>query len=70
MGCAVQSLLAEGVSYVTIELKTSFVRPVTLATGTAARRGHGLHAGSRVATAEAKLLDETGRSSRTRPRRC
>ena len=28
MGCAVQSLLDEGVGYATIELKTSFVRPV------------------------------------------
>ena len=51
MGCAVQSLLAEGVSYVTIELKTSFV-----AAGDArdrrrcAPKAAVVHAGSRVAT--------------------
>jgi len=33
MGCAVQSELDAGVGYTTIELKTSFVRPVTLASG-------------------------------------
>jgi uncharacterized protein (TIGR00369 family) len=60
MGCAVQSQLAAGVSYTTIELKTSFVRPVTLATGSLRAEGGVLHAGSRVATAEAKLLDADG----------
>jgi uncharacterized protein (TIGR00369 family) len=57
MGCAVQSLLEPGVVYVTIELKTSFVRPVTLASGPLRADGAVVHAGSRIATAEAKLLD-------------
>src|SRR5687767_7093725 len=60
MGCAVQSLLAEDITYVTIELKTSFVRPVTLATGPLRAEGTVVHAGSRVATAEAKLFDAVG----------
>lgn len=60
MGCAVQSQLEAGVSYATIELKSSFVRPVTLASGTLRAEGSVLHAGSRVATAEAKLLDDDG----------
>jgi uncharacterized protein (TIGR00369 family) len=60
MGCAVQSLLAEDISYVTIELKTSFVRPVTLASGPLRAEGTVVHAGSRVATAEAKLFDAEG----------
>ena len=60
MGCAVQSLLDVGVVYVTIELKTSFVRPVTLATGILRAEGTVVHPGSRVSTAEAKLLDENG----------
>jgi uncharacterized protein (TIGR00369 family) len=61
MGCAVQSLLAAGVSYITIELKTSFVRPVKLASGPLRAEGTVVHAGSRVATAEAKLLDPEGK---------
>ena len=61
MGCAVQSQLAAGVSYITIELKTSFVRPVKLASGPLRAEGTVVHAGSRVATAEAKLLDPEGK---------
>jgi uncharacterized protein (TIGR00369 family) len=60
MGCAVQSLLDEGVGYATIELKTSFVRPVKLATGLLRAEGVVVHGGSRVSTAEAKLVDREG----------
>jgi uncharacterized protein (TIGR00369 family) len=60
MGCAVHSTLAAGSAPVTIELKTSFVRPVTLASGQLRAEGSILHPGSRVATAESKLLDESG----------
>ena len=60
MGCALSSQLDAGRSPVTIELKTSFVRPVTLDTGYLRAEGSVVHPGSRVATAEAKLLDEHG----------
>jgi uncharacterized protein (TIGR00369 family) len=60
MGCAVQSLLDVGVVHVTIELKTSFVRTVTLATGALRAEGTVVHPGSRVSTAEARLLDVEG----------
>ena len=60
MGCAVQSLLDEGVGLATIELKTSFVRPVKVATGVLRAEGTVVHNGSRVASAEAKLLDGKG----------
>ena len=68
MGCAVHSTLEPDVAPVTIELKTSFVRPVTLASGALRAEGSVVHPGSRVATAEAKLEGATGRSSRTPPR--
>jgi uncharacterized protein (TIGR00369 family) len=61
MGCAVQSLLEEGVGYATIELKASFVRPVRLATGVLRAEGVVVHGGSRVSTAEGKLVDGEGR---------
>jgi uncharacterized protein (TIGR00369 family) len=60
MGCAVHSKLDVGVAPVTIELKTSFVRPVTLSSGILRAEGNVLHPGARVATAEARLEGEDG----------
>ena len=61
MGCAVSSRLEAGIAPVTIELKTSFVHPVTLASGVLRAEGRVVHPGSRVATAEARLEGEDGR---------
>jgi len=60
MSCAVHSELEAGVVYATVELKTSFVRPVRLAAGPLRAEGRVVHNGSRIATAEAKLLDADG----------
>ena len=60
MSCAVHSELERGVAYATVELKTSFVRPVTVEAGVLRAEGRIVHQGSRIATAEAKLLDEAG----------
>jgi uncharacterized protein (TIGR00369 family) len=60
MGCAIHSNLDAGIAPVTIELKTSFVHPVTLASGILRAEGAVVHPGSRVATAEAKLEGEDG----------
>ncbi len=60
MSCAVHSELDTGVAYATVELKTSFVRPVTLAAGPLRAEGRVVHHGSRIATAEAKLVDGVG----------
>ena len=69
MGCAVHSKLDAGIAPVTIELKTSFVHPVTLASGILRAEGTVVHPGSRVATAEAKRSRaRTERSTRTHPR--
>jgi uncharacterized protein (TIGR00369 family) len=57
MGCAVHSRLEAGVGYTTLELKMNFVRAVTLTTGPIQCVGTVLSFGSRVATAEARLLD-------------
>ena len=61
MGCAVQSLLPQGKAFTTLELKVNFVRPVGLASGTLRCEGRVLHNGSRVATAEGKVLDSAGK---------
>lgn len=60
MGCAVSSKLEPGIAPVTIELKTSFVHPVTLASGILRAEGSVVHPGKRVATAEARLEGEDG----------
>lgn len=61
MGCAVHSVLPVGVGYTTIELKVSFVRPLTMATGLVLCEGKVINVGSRVATAEARVTDRAGK---------
>jgi uncharacterized protein (TIGR00369 family) len=60
MGCAVHSRLRAGLSYTTLELKVSFLRPVRVPTGRVRGEGKVVHLGGRVATAEAHLVDEDG----------
>src|SRR5829696_3814225 len=61
MGCAVHTMLPAGVGYTTVELKVSFLRPITLKTGRLLCEGTIIHLGSRIATAEARLLDTSGK---------
>ena len=61
MGCAVHTLLEAGVGYTTLELKTNFVRPITADTGLIRCEGVVIHQGSRIATAEGKLTDGSGK---------
>jgi len=61
MGCAVHSLLPAGVGYTTLELKVNFLRALTRDTGPVRAEGKVLHAGSRTALAEARLVDAAGK---------
>lgn len=61
MGCGVQTTLPAGVGYTTLEFKVNMVRPVTMKTGLMRAEGRVIHSGSRVATAEGKLLDRAGK---------
>jgi uncharacterized protein (TIGR00369 family) len=58
MGCAVHTMLPAGVGYTTVELKVNFLRPITMKTGRLVCEGVAIHVGGRIATAEARLLDE------------
>ena len=60
-GCAVHSLLPAGTGYTTVDLHTTFLRPVTAATGRVTAEGTVLSRGSRTALAEARLCDGRGR---------
>jgi uncharacterized protein (TIGR00369 family) len=61
MGCAVQSKLAAGEGYTTLDINVSFVRAVTIKTGRVRAVGEVIHLGRRVATAKAELLDLAGK---------
>ena len=55
MGCSVHSTLKAGDRYTTLEVKTNFVRPITLETGRVRCEGVIVHRGSTIATAEGKV---------------
>ena len=61
LSCAVHSTLPAGTGYTTAELKVNFVRPIVTATGRLRAEGRVIHAGSRLATAEARLTDAAGK---------
>jgi uncharacterized protein (TIGR00369 family) len=60
-GCAVQTKLAAGVGYGTIELKVNYVRKIVAETGRLLCTGTVIHAGRTMFTAEAKITDENGK---------
>jgi uncharacterized protein (TIGR00369 family) len=58
MGCAVNSTLAAGAGYTTLELKVNLVRALKADTGLMRCEGRIVHRGSRTATAEGRLIDQ------------
>jgi uncharacterized protein (TIGR00369 family) len=61
LGCAVQTKLPEGLTYTTIDLNVTFIRPVTLTTGRLSCPGEVVNVGRRVGTARARLEDADGK---------
>jgi len=60
MGCAVMTTLDDKTAYTTSQLGVHLVRPITAKMASYAAEGRVLHRGSRIATAEARLLDDKG----------
>ncbi len=60
MGCCVQTVLAQGQGYTTLEMKINLVRAVSERTGRVRAEGRVVHSGRRVATAEGTLKDTKG----------
>jgi uncharacterized protein (TIGR00369 family) len=60
MGCAVHSVLAAGQGYTTIDLRTTFAKPVREMTGRVRCEGRVLHVGERVAAAEGRITSADG----------
>jgi uncharacterized protein (TIGR00369 family) len=61
MGCSFHTTLPAGTGYTTLELKVNFLKSVTANAGTLRAEGHVIHSGSRVATADARLIDSKQR---------
>lgn len=60
-GCAVQSTLPAGVGYGTIETKVNLTRQITRDSGLLRAEAKIVHAGSRIATADATVTDAAGK---------
>jgi uncharacterized protein (TIGR00369 family) len=61
MGCAVHSQLPVGRGYTTLEIKVNYVARLTEAASRLRAEGIVIHLGSRIATAEGRLFDASGR---------
>lgn len=61
MGCSVHSRMPAGSGYTTLEAKTNLVRAITDKTGKLRAIGKVLHLGNRIATAEGRLEDASGK---------
>jgi len=60
LGCAVNSVMPAGKVFTTLEMKINFTRAVTRQTGTLTCTANIVHAGSRTATAEGRIVDAAG----------
>ena len=58
MTAAVLSTLPKGLACSTLEIKVNFIRPITAKTGLVRSEARAIHVGKRVATAEARILDD------------
>jgi len=69
-GCAVHSTLPAGVGYTSLEIKVSFLRPITADTGPVTAHGWVTRAGRNVAFADADIRDNNGRILATASSTC
>jgi uncharacterized protein (TIGR00369 family) len=61
MGCSIHSMLPKGRAYSTLEIKISYLRPMTQALGEVTVEGRVLNLGRKAAFAEGKILDSAGK---------
>jgi uncharacterized protein (TIGR00369 family) len=60
LGCAVQSTLAQGFGYTSLEIKVSYLKALSSASGELTCTGRVVKPGKRAAFAEAELRDASG----------
>lgn len=61
LGCAINTVMTAGRVFTTLEMKINYVRPMRRETGEVRCEALVLHAGGRVATAEGRIVDATGK---------
>ena len=61
LGCAINTVMPAGRVFTTLEMKVNYVRPMRRETGEVRCEAEVLHAGSRVATAEGRIVDADGK---------
>lgn len=69
-GCAVHTTLPAGVGYTSVEIKVSYLRAVRGDTGELTIKGRVTKPGSRIAFAEAEVLDPAGKPLATATSSC
>ena len=70
MDCPIQTSLPIGQAFTTLELKVSFLRAMTAASGMLHATGDIQHAGRRIAAAEGRVVDAAGRLCATATTTC
>lgn len=61
LGCAINTVMPAGRIFTTLEMKINYVRPMQRETGEVRCEAEVLHAGGRVATAEGRITDASGK---------
>src|SRR5262245_26614 len=61
LGCAVNCVMPAGKVFTTLEMKINFTRAVTRESGTLTCTANIVHAGSRTATADGRVVDDGGK---------
>jgi len=61
LGCAVNSVMPAGKIFTTLEMKVNFTRAVTVRNGLLTCTATVLHAGSKTATSEGRIVDARGK---------
>jgi uncharacterized protein (TIGR00369 family) len=61
LGCSIHTTLAAGTAYTTLELHVNYIRAITAETGLMSCIGEVIHVGRTQATAQARLVDASGK---------
>jgi uncharacterized protein (TIGR00369 family) len=60
-GCAINTMMDAGRIFTTLEMKINYIRPIRGETGVVRCEARVIHAGSRTAYAEGRIVDENGK---------
>ena len=61
LGCAINTLAPAGKTFTTLEIKINYTRPLTSDVGPLRCEARAIHVGSRVGTAEGRVVDAKGK---------